>query len=161
MLGRVVGENVRIATSLDPRLWAVDADPSQLEQVIFNIVLNARDAMPDGGTLSISTSLITLDEAGAVERGVEAGPYLVISVADTGVGISPDFAPHIFELFRQADPPAGHVRGLGIGLSIVSQIVALHKGSVRVESGGIGRGATFIVKLPLAGATPAQPKELS
>jgi signal transduction histidine kinase len=72
-----------------------------------------------------------------------------VSVIDTGIGISPDFVPHVFELYRQADRTSTHRPGLGIGLSIVAQIVKLHGGTVCVESPGLGRGSTFVVTLPM------------
>jgi signal transduction histidine kinase len=72
-----------------------------------------------------------------------------LSVTDTGIGISPEFAPHVFELYRQADGAGAHRPGLGIGLSIAAQIVKLHGGTLRVESPGLGLGSTFIVTLPL------------
>ena len=77
------------------------------------------------------------------------GELPALDVEDQVYGISADFVPHVFELYRQADPRSTHVRGLGIGLAIVAQIVKLHGGTVRVESAGLGRGSTFIVTLPL------------
>jgi len=110
-------------------------DRVRLLQVVWNLLSNAVKFTPPGGIISIR-----------LERD---GDDARLSVIDTGAGISADFAPHVFELYRQADATSSHLPGLGIGLSIVAQIVKLHGGTVRVESPGLGRGSAFIVTLPL------------
>jgi two-component system CheB/CheR fusion protein len=107
----------------------------RLLQVVWNLMSNAIKFTPPGGQIDVR-----------LERD---GDHARLSVTDTGIGISADFAPHVFELYRQADSAGGHRPGLGIGLSIAAQIVKHHRGTVRVESPGLGHGSTFIVTLPL------------
>jgi two-component system CheB/CheR fusion protein len=124
---------VRLHLALDPA--PLRGDRVRLLQVIWNLLSNAIKFTQPGGEIDI-----TLERDGNEAR---------LSVSDTGIGISPDFAPHVFELYRQAEQTPGHRPGLGIGLSIVARIVNLHGGSVRVESPGLGRGSTFTVTIPL------------
>ena len=136
----------------------VRADASQLEQVIMNLAVNARDAMPDGGTLTIETSFVTDGPALCVGRAVVApeGPCALLSVADTGVGIEPGLEQRIFEPFFTTKAVG---RGTGLGLSTVYGIVEQSGGCVWVDSAP-GRGAIFNVCLPLAAlpvAVPAPP----
>ncbi len=123
----------------------VKGDSVRLLQVIWNLLSNAIKFTPAGGQIDVR-----LDRFGDDAR---------LSVADTGAGISADFAPHVFDLYRQADPTGSHTPGLGIGLAIVAQIVKLHGGTVRVESPGVGRGATFIVSLPALAGPPVFPPQ--
>jgi len=116
----------------------LQGDGVRLLQVVWNLLSNAIKFTPPGGVIDVR-----LERYGDEAR---------LLVSDTGAGISADFAPHIFELYRQADQTPGHAPGLGIGLSIVAQIVKLHGGTVRVESAGVGHGSTFIVTLPLSPA---------
>ena len=125
--------HIRRDLSLDPA--PVLGDGVRLLQVVWNLLSNAIKFTPPGGQIDIR-----LDRYGNEAR---------LSVSDTGSGISADFLPHVFELYRQAQPIPGQSPGLGIGLSIVAQIVKLHGGSVRVESAGLGHGSTFVVALPL------------
>jgi two-component system CheB/CheR fusion protein len=111
------------------------ADQVRLLQVVWNLLSNAIKFTPPGGDIDV-----WLEQIGDEAR---------LSVADSGSGISAAFAPHVFELYRQADVTGSRMPGLGIGLSIVAQIVKLHGGAVRVQSPGIGQGSTFIVTLPL------------
>jgi signal transduction histidine kinase len=127
------GLQVRLNLALDRAPLA--GDRVRLLQVVWNLLSNAIKFTPRGGEIDVR-----LERYGTDAR---------LSVADTGSGISPDFAPHVFELYRQADPTATHVPGLGIGLAIVAEIVRLHGGTVRVESPGLGGGSTFVVTLPL------------
>jgi len=113
----------------------VRGDRVRLLQVVWNLLSNAIKFTPPGGEIDIR-----------VER---EGSAARLSVTDTGAGISADFVPHVFELYRQANEKSGRQPGLGIGLSIVAQIVKLHGGFVRVASPGTGLGSTFIVTLPL------------
>jgi signal transduction histidine kinase/CheY-like chemotaxis protein len=128
--------NIRIKRKIDPRLTIVQGDPVRLRQVMWNLLSNAIKFSSPGSVVELS--------ARRVKSTVE------ISVKDYGEGIRPDFLPHVFERFRQADMTTTRAHGgLGLGLAIVRQIVELHDGTVSVESDGIGRGAKFIVKLPL------------
>jgi PAS domain S-box-containing protein len=135
MLARLLGEDITVETHLAPSLWPVFADRGQLEQVIVNLAVNARDAMSGGGVLRITTSNV---------RG-EGGPDAVcLEVADTGVGMDEATKAHIFEPFFTTKP-LGH--GTGLGLSTVHGIVEQSGGSIEVES-ELGRGTTFTVRLP-------------
>ncbi|MEO8381034.1 MAG: chemotaxis protein CheB [Acidobacteriota bacterium] len=127
------GITIGLHLDLDPA--PVRGDRVRLLQVVWNLLSNAIKFTPPGGTID-------------VRLGREGGEVR-LSVCDTGEGISPDFAPHVFDLYRQADPTATHMPGLGIGLAIVAQILRLHDGTVRVESAGLGHGSTFTATLPL------------
>jgi two-component system, chemotaxis family, CheB/CheR fusion protein len=127
------GINVRLHVELDPA--PVRGDHVRLMQVVWNLLSNAIKFTPSDGEI-----VVRLEQEAGEAR---------LSVVDTGAGIAGDFVPHVFELYRQADPSGSHRPGLGIGLSIVAQIVKLHEGAVRVSSPGLGRGSTFIVTLPL------------
>jgi signal transduction histidine kinase len=117
-------------------------DARRLEQVFFNLLGNAVKFTPEGGRVSVGVR----DLNGAVE----------IRVNDTGVGIDPAFLPHVFDAFRQADgDTARRHGGAGLGLSIARELIEAHKGSIAAESAGIGRGASFVVRLPTAGLTAA------
>jgi signal transduction histidine kinase/ActR/RegA family two-component response regulator len=129
-------KQVRLQTIIDPRVGPVSGDPDRLQQVVWNLLSNAVKFTPKHGRVQIR-----------VER---VNSHVEIIVSDTGIGIAPDFLPHVFERFRQAD--SGLTRkagGLGLGLSIVRNIVEMHGGLVNVESEGEGRGSTFRVRLPL------------
>jgi PAS domain S-box-containing protein len=145
MLARVIGEDIRIDFTPDPDLWAVQADAGQLEQVLMNLAVNARDAMPGGGTLRITTANCTLTAPQpAVPRAVQPGAYVCITVADTGCGITPDVREHIFEPFFTTKSRG---KGTGLGLAVIHGIMQQHGGSIRVESAP-ARGATFMLYLP-------------
>jgi PAS domain S-box-containing protein len=147
ILRRHVGPDIYMTTALDPAVYRVKADPGQLEQVLMNLVLNARDAMPEGGHLVIETRNVLLDEALA-ERHPPArpGPYLVLSVADSGVGMDDAIKSRIFEPFFTTKEPG---KGTGLGLSTVYGIVTQSGGHVEVSSHP-GHGSTFRVYLPRA-----------
>ncbi|MDM7926603.1 MAG: response regulator [bacterium] len=152
MLHRLIGEDIEIRTELDPDLFPVRADASNMEQVIMNFVLNARDAMPSGGTVTIRTANAVLSERECRDLpDVKAGSYAVLSVADTGTGMTPDVIERIFEPFFTTKP-AG--QGTGLGLSVVYGIVRQHEGAVHISSEP-GRGSVFTVYLPAA-AVPAE-----
>ncbi len=150
MLERVLGANILLRSSFDPDVPEISADLSMLEQVLLNLVINARQAMPDGGILSISTSLTNI-KVGNRAHGLEVvpGTYACLTVSDTGSGILPTVLPHIFEPFfttKEAE------FGTGLGLSTVYGIVKQHKGWLDVTSEP-GRGTSFVIALPIATST--------
>jgi two-component system cell cycle sensor histidine kinase/response regulator CckA len=120
------------------------ADPVQLQQVIVNLAVNARDAMPGGGRLTLSVSTRELSHAEAVALGIASGPYVELAISDTGVGIQPQVRPRIFEPFFTTKEPG---KGTGLGLATCYGIVQECRGAIEVESQP-GRGATFRVLLP-------------
>jgi CheY-like chemotaxis protein len=144
MLQRLIGEDIDLVTLLDPNLGPVRADPAQLEQIILNLAVNARDAMPQGGRLVIETANIDLDETfAAVNPGATAGPHVLLQVSDTGAGMSPEVQAHIFEPFFTTKDVG---KGTGLGLATVYGIVKQHDGYITVESTP-GAGATFRIYL--------------
>jgi len=145
MLQRLIGEHIHLVTALDPDLDLITADPTQIEQVIVNLVVNARDAMPAGGMLTIETTNT---------QSVSNGPSVRLSVWDTGIGMDDNMLSHIFEPFYTSKPP-GH--GTGLGLAVVYGIVTQNGGRIRVESQP-NQGSTFIMKFP---STPVEDTEKS
>jgi CheY-like chemotaxis protein len=136
-------KGVRLEAVLDPQAAPVSGDPERLQQVLWNLISNAVKFTARGGKVQI--------RLGRIES------YIEVSVADTGIGISPEFLPHVFERFRQADASIARERGgLGLGLSIARQLAEMHGGTIEAASGGIGRGATFTVKLPVMIVHPAR-----
>ncbi len=151
LLRPVIGEDVRVILRLDPKTAHVKADPAQLEQVILNLALNARDAMPGGGTLSMETCNIQVDAALArLHPGLIPGYYVRLSVTDTGHGIAPDAMPRIFEPFFTTKEVG---KGSGLGLSTVYGVVKQSGGCVTVSSVP-DKGATFGIYLPRASELP-------
>jgi signal transduction histidine kinase/ActR/RegA family two-component response regulator len=144
MLGRIVGEQVRLETRLAERLPAVRVDRGQVEVALVNLATNARDAMPQGGTLRIATGEVVLGEAEAAPLAVPAGRYVTIEVQDSGTGIADDVLAHLFEPFYTTKPIG---RGTGLGLASVHGVVRQHGGAVQVETAP-GRGTTFRLLLP-------------
>lgn len=133
-------KNVQLAFTESPGRRSVSGDPGRLQQVVWNLLANAIKFTPKGGHVSV---FIT-----------PSNGHVEVSVVDTGQGISPDFLPHVFERFRQADDATTRRHtGLGLGLAIVQQLVELHGGTVHAASEGVGRGATFTVRLPLSAGT--------
>ncbi len=132
-------KEIRLHSVLDPLAGPVTGDPARLQQVVWNLLSNAVKFTPRGGQVQI-----------VLER---VNSHVEVSVSDTGMGIPPEFLPHVFERFRQADGSTTRRHGgLGLGLSIVRQLVEMHGGSVRAKSPGEGRGATFSVSLPVSAA---------
>jgi two-component system, cell cycle sensor histidine kinase and response regulator CckA len=152
MLGRVIGEDVQLVTVLHAVHAAVMADPGQLEQVVLNLAVNARDAMPRGGTLRIETREVVLSETEAQRYPyrVDPGAYVRLAVSDTGTGMPPEVLARVFEPFFTTREPG---KGTGLGLSTVYGIVKQSGGYVWAESEE-GRGSTFRVYLPRVNAEP-------
>ncbi len=146
MLRRVLGEHVTIHMELGEDLHAVSVDPGQLDQVVVNLAVNARDAMPGGGRLHIVTANETLDEAVAQELGVAPGPHVRLDMRDTGHGMDAQTLAHIFEPFYTTKEPG---KGTGLGLATVYGIIAQSGGAIRVES-QVGEGSVFQIHLPAA-----------
>jgi PAS domain S-box-containing protein len=155
MLRRLIGEDIRLVWTPAPDLGQVMADPGQVAQVIMNLAVNARDAMPRGGTLAIATADVVLDAASvAGDPDVAPGPYVRISVSDTGCGMDAEVLSHLFEPFFTTK---GAGRGTGLGLSTVYGIVKQSGGHITVQS-EVGRGTRFDVYLPrLAAAEGRSP----
>ena len=152
LLRRSISEQVRFVLELAPDVHPIQADEAQLGQVLLNLAVNANDAMPTGGTLTVRTRNVTLAEATRVgQLTVPAGTYAVVSVTDTGEGIPDDVLPQIFEPFFSTKGPG---KGTGLGLSTVFGIVAQSNGFVTVES-AVGQGTTFTVFMPRAAPAPA------
>lgn len=152
MVARVIGEDIRLEVRSAPELHPILADPGQITQVLLNLAVNARDAMPDGGSLSIVAENHTVSEAEIFHEELPSGDYVRISVADNGQGMDPEVQAHLFEPFFTTKGPE---RGTGLGLATVHGIVAQSNGSIRFESAP-GKGTTFFLFFPASeAATPA------
>jgi PAS domain S-box-containing protein len=146
MLHRVIGEDVEITTHLDANLGKVKVDPNHVDQLLMNLVVNARDAMANGGRITIDTANVRLDEHYADRHiGVQPGPYAMLAVSDTGSGMSAETKSRMFEPFFTTKESG---KGTGLGLSIVYGIVKQNGGEIMVYS-ELGQGTTFKVYLPL------------
>ena len=145
LLERVIGEDIHLITCLDEDTWPVVADAGQLTQVVLNLAVNARDAMPNGGTLTITAGNLDVTESLAARQpGLEAGPYVVLTVRDSGTGMDRRTQERVFEPFFTTKEQG---RGTGLGLATVYGIVRQSGGSIQLAS-EIGRGTTFWIFLP-------------
>ena len=150
LLQRVIGENIKVVMRLDPGVKNVRLDPSQFEQIVVNLAINARDAMPFGGTLTVETSTQFLDDAYArLHLTVIPGEYVMAAISDTGEGIDAKVLPHIFEPFFTTKP-AG--KGTGLGLATVYGIVKQNEGNIWVYS-ELRHGTTFKIYFPALQST--------
>ena len=132
-----LAKSIELKTDLHERIGPITGDPNRLQQVVWNLLNNAVKFTPQGGRVEV--------------RLAKAGPHVEIVVRDTGYGITPQLLPHVFDRFRQGDSSSTRVHsGIGLGLTLVKQLVELHGGTVAAESPGLGQGATFTVRLPMS-----------
>jgi PAS domain S-box-containing protein len=149
VLGRLVGPDIHVVWTPGPGLWKVQVDPTQLDQVLTNLLVNARDAMGGPGRLDVATSNRTLQEADCADLAdLLAGDHVCLSVTDSGCGMAPEVAARIFEPFFTTKAPG---KGTGLGLAMVHSAVRQNHGAIRVES-ELGRGTCFKIFLPRAQA---------
>ncbi|MGH8118998.1 MAG: PAS domain-containing protein, partial [Gammaproteobacteria bacterium] len=154
MLRRLIAENIRLTFTLEPALMRVNADPSQIEQIVMNLVINARDAMPNGGELMILTKNMELDKSYVtLHPEVTIGPYVMLAISDTGTGIPQEDQARIFEPFFTTKEKG---KGTGLGLATVYGIVKQSNGYIYLYS-ELGMGTTFRIYLPPAEAREALP----
>ncbi len=152
LLGSTLGRNIRIETELAAELWPAMVDPTQVEAVILNLAINARDAMPDGGVLTIRTRNLTLNTASAAYRHASPGDYVALDVSDTGTGMLPSVIARAFEPFFTTKPQG---EGAGLGLSQVHGLAVQSGGDVGISS-RLGFGTAVTVLLPRAGIATAR-----
>jgi PAS domain S-box-containing protein len=155
LLGRTLGETIRVTTAASDDAWVAFVDPAALEAAVLNVALNARDAMPDGGSLTIRTSKIEISDPPTMDDDLKPGSYAVLTLEDTGCGMVPEVAARVFEPFFTTKTGG---RGTGLGLSMVYGFAAQSGGTVMIASEP-GYGTTVKIVLPLAG-TETQPDTL-
>lgn len=157
LLRRTIGERINLEMVLADDLWITRCDPNQLESAILNLVINARDAMADGGKVTIETCNAHLDNAStASERGVEPGQYVCICVTDTGTGMDDDTVAKAFEPFFTTKPIG---QGTGLGLSMIYGFAQQSEGYAKINS-DVGRGTTFKLYLPRHLGAPEEEQSL-
>jgi two-component system cell cycle sensor histidine kinase/response regulator CckA len=149
LFGRLIGEDVRIELALCASPATALVDPTQIEQIVVNLVLNARDAMPDGGTLRVGVNIVTPGESAAGALGVATGPCAQITVSDTGTGMGADVSARVFDPFFTTKPVG---KGTGLGLSIAYGAARQNQGDISFQS-EVGRGTRFFVTFPLVAPT--------
>jgi len=154
LLQRTLGEHIQLAPALTHDLWHVLADPGQIEQVLVNLAVNSRHAMPGGGTLSIITGNVTVTDATALP-GVQPGRYVELQVADTGAGMPPEVRDRVFEPFFTTKPKG---EGSGLGLATVYGIITQAEGHAVIQS-TVGAGTTFTALLPVTDQAPGKIEE--
>jgi two-component system, cell cycle sensor histidine kinase and response regulator CckA len=153
MLPRLLGEDIQVSLALDPQLGCVKVDQSQVEQVVMNLAVNARDAMPSGGRMEIRTANVELDQTYTFSHpGSRAGSYILMAVTDTGTGMDTGTLAHIFEPFFTTKE---QVKGTGLGLATVYGIVKQSNGYIWVDSAP-GKGSSFEIYLPRHAGEPAE-----
>ncbi|MGH3056465.1 MAG: sensor histidine kinase, partial [Gaiellaceae bacterium] len=152
LLRRVIGEDIKLSLELQPDLYRVMADPGQIEQVVMNLAVNARDAMPGGGWITIETTEVELD--GCAPSGAAPGAYVLLAVSDTGCGMSAEVQSHLFEPFFTTKAPG---QGMGLGLFLTRTVLARLGGRLELTS-RLGQGTTAVLMLPVtAAAYPVPP----
>ena len=145
MLKRIIGEDIDCKTVLTPKLWSIEADPGQIDQVIVNLAANARDAMPNGGIFTFETKNVELDkEYSKKHAGTKPGPHVMLSISDNGIGMSADVKANIFEPFFTTNREG---KGTGLGLSTVFGIIKQSGGHIWAYS-EIERGTSFKIYFP-------------
>ena len=155
MLRHLIGKDIDLVTLAAPALWQVKADAARIKQVIVNLAVNARDAMPGGGRLTIETSNVELDAASAQRHpSITPGRYVMLAVSDTGIGMDAQTQAHVFEPFFTTKDEG---KGTGLGLAIVYGTVKQSGGAVWIDS-ELGQGAKFTIYLPQAEECPATPE---
>lgn len=152
VLGRLIGEDIDFISLPGRDLGSIEANPCEIEQVLMNLVINARDAMPKGGKIVIETANVVIDESSAwLHSAIRPGRYVMLTVSDTGTGMDPETQTHIFEPFFSTKPSS---QGTGLGLSTVFAIVEKCGGAITVSSKP-GEGATFRIRFPRCAETAA------
>jgi signal transduction histidine kinase len=141
---RAVKHGITLELDVDERLGEYTGDERKIKQILLNLLSNAVKFTPEGGKIEVAVAT--------------AAHHAQIQVRDTGIGLAPEFLPFVFDRFRQADPSITRTHaGLGLGLSICKHLVELHGGTIRAESEGLGKGATFTIRLPLPATAPGAP----